>query len=154
MEKYLERIASFTSAKQCEAFEKNARQRGEEALADAAARRRVEILATKHGGSTPAEREGWMAINAYEETLFRKHGKRIKAGRTRQMINRLGMVPAIEKMVSEREWDTQGATALYEVGLGEFTFEPIVVRHPDEFTEFALKQAKDKLAQSAKEREP
>lgn len=144
-EKYLKRIATLKTAAECEAFIKNATRLDRGDLVEVAIRRKVELGASAVGGTTAAELEGWKAINAYEETLFRRHGKKTKASRTRQMISRLGMVPSIEKIVCEREWDTQGAMALYQVGLGDYTFEAIVTRYPGEFSDSALAQAELKL---------
>ena len=92
-----------------------------------------------------AEREGWQAINGYEEALFLEYGQRMKAVQTRLMVEQLGMVQAIEKIVLERAWNKFNSLELHQVGREEPGFESIVARYPGRFSRQALELAQTSL---------
>jgi hypothetical protein len=114
----------------------NARERGAPELSDQARRRAVQVRAEAHGAKTEVERECFEAVYAYEEVLSAQKGKRQPASRTWQMIKRHGIIPAVERVVTKREVSS-GFTALAEMGLMEFAFEAVIVRHPASFSEEA-----------------
>lgn len=55
------------------------------------------------------------------------------------MIDRHGIIEAVERLVKRQE-DTAGYTALVSMSLSEYSFEAVVLRHPDQFSDEAIKQ--------------
>jgi len=138
------RVARLRTPADCEVFASNARERGAPELAEQARKRGVQIRAESHGSASDIERECLEAIYAYEEILSEKRGKRQPASRTWQMIRRHGILPAVERIVTKRGEST-GYTALAEMGLSEFAFEAVVLRHPEHFTAEAISLSKERL---------
>ena len=90
------------------------------------------------------EKEALQAVSAYEEILTRKNGKRTRASRTWQMINRHGILPAIERAV-DRESDATGYLTLVEMHMTDLAFEAVVLRHPDNFSAETVERARQRL---------
>lgn len=132
-----QRIAKLTTPEACERFIKNAIRLNELQLADQALRRAVELRAASHGTTTEVERECLQAIYAYEEILSRKNGKRTRASRTWQMVERHGILAAAERAV-DRSTETAGYRALTEMGLQQYAFEAVILRHPQLFSADAV----------------
>jgi len=129
-----EKVAKLKTPDECERFAKNALERNRRDLADEARKRAVELRAATYGAKTQAERECLEAVYAYEEVLSSKRGgRRIRASRTWQMIQRHGILGAVERAVN-RDVETTGYTALLEMGLQDYAFEAVVVRHPELFS--------------------
>lgn len=141
-----ERVRKLATPEKCEIFAKNCAARGREDLARQARARAVQLRAEAHGAETEAEREALAAIYAYEEALSKKNGKRTRASRTWQMIRRHGILAAIERAVNRRA-EAQGYTALVEMGLEEYSFESVILRHPGLFSEEAVKTATERAEQ-------
>ncbi len=139
-----ERVRKIKTAKGCEIFAKNAQERGRPDLANEAKRRAVEIRAEEYGAQSAAENEAIQAIYAYEEVLTRKNGKRTRASRTWQMIKRHGIIESVERAVN-RDAETQGYTALVAMGLEDFAFEAVILRHPELFSEAAVKKSRERM---------
>ncbi len=140
-----ERVLKLTTPEQCETFIQNARTRGREDLAQEALRRAIELRAVAFGADGSVEKQCLEAIYAYEEVLSAKNGKRTHASRTWQMIKRLGVLKAVDRVVS-RPADAVGYTALVEMGLEKLAFEAVVVRHPKSFSPEAVRQSKLRVA--------
>jgi hypothetical protein len=140
-----DRVRTLKTPAECETFEANAKALGRNDLAVQARQRRVELRADVYGAKTEAERECVQAIYAYEEILFRKHGKRVSATRTWQMIDRHGIIGAVERAV-DRPDGTAGFAALKEIGLDNFAFEAVVMRYPDLFSERAVTRSRERMA--------
>lgn len=140
-----DRVSRLKSPKDCEVFSRNALKEGRPDLAAEASQRAVELRAAAHGATTDAERECLEAIYAYEEILYRKHGKRIRASRTWQMIKKRGIIASIEHAV-DRPDGTAGFTALKEVGLEHFAFEAVILRHASLFSESAINRSRERMA--------
>jgi hypothetical protein len=141
-----DRVKKLKTPKECDIFARNAKDQGRPELAAEARRRAVEIRAAAYGATSDAERECLEAIYAYEEILFSKHGKRIRASRTWQMIKRRGIIAAIEQAV-DRPDGTAGFTALRDVGLENFAFEAVILRHPSLFSDSAVDRSRERMAQ-------
>lgn len=92
------------------------------------------------------QREALEAVYAYEEVLSLKNGKKTRAGRTWQMIERHGIIGAVERAVN-RPTETQGYTALVEMGLEDYAFENVILRYPDLFSEQAVNVSRTRLEQ-------
>jgi hypothetical protein len=144
-----ERIKRLDTVKKCENFAKNAAERDRPDLAQEALQRAVELRAEKHKATTAAEREALQAIYAYEELLTKKNGRRTRATRTWQMIDRHGIVEAVERAVN-RSVEPQGYTMLKEMGLEEYAFEAVILRHPEAFSEKALNVSRERLSEWAR----
>lgn len=96
-------------------------------------KQQAELIAREQFGATSsAEIESILAVLSYEQTLLQKHGKRQPAAYTWRMLKEHGIVPGVERVVT-REAETQGYRALVGLGLQDFAFEAVVVRHPDFF---------------------
>ena len=141
-----DRIKNLKTPKDCEIFARNAVAQNRPELAAEAKQRAIEIRAAEYGATSDAERECLEAIYAYEEILFLKHGRRVKASRTWQMIKRRGIIAAIEQAV-DRSDGTAGFSALKEVGLENFAFEAVILRHSSLFSASAVDRSRDRMAQ-------
>jgi len=141
-----ERVRNLKTPEQCEIFARNATERDRPDLADEARVRGVQLRAEAYGAKTDAEREAIQAIYAYEEVLTQKNGKRTRASRTWPMIKRYGIIGAVERAVN-REVETQGYTALVEMGLEDFAFEAVILRYPDVFSDEAVERSKKRLSE-------
>ena len=138
-----ERVARLETPEDCEQFALNVQARFPD-LARAARRRAVELRAAAHGATTAAEREALEAVYAYERVLSEKRGKKVRASRTWQMIERRGIIEAVERAVN-RNADTAGYKALAEMGMQDLAFEAVVLRHPDVFSPAAVTRSAERL---------
>lgn len=138
------RIQRLTTVEACTRFAANATRLGREDLADEALRRAVQIRAESHGAKSIAEKECLQAIYAYEEVISRKNGRRTSASRTWQMIKRHGILEAAERAVN-RDRETSGYTALIEMGLQDYAFEAVILRHPDAFSAAAVDRSRKRM---------
>jgi hypothetical protein len=139
-----DRIKRLDTPKKCEIFARNATEHGRPDLAQEATQRAVELRAEEHGAETAAEKEALQAIYAYEERLTNKNGRRTGANRTWQMIKRHGMIEAIERAVN-RPVEPQGYKMLADMGLQEYAFEAVILRHPEVFSEEAKRISQERL---------
>lgn len=146
------RIARLKSPAECEAFGRNARERGAPKLAEQARKRAVQLrtesavqLRTKsHVATSEVERECLEAVYAYEEVLSANKGKRQPANRTWQMIHRYGIIPAVERIVTKSA-ESIGYTVLVEMDLFDLAFEAVVLRHPECFSVEAIARSRKRL---------
>jgi hypothetical protein len=139
-----ERVKKLRTPDECVNFGKNAAARNRPDLAREAQLRSIQLRAEQHGLVSEAEREALQAIYAYEEVLFKKNGRRTRATRTWQMIDRHGIIGAIERAV-DRDQETAGYQALVKMGLQELAFEAVILRHPSLFSEGAVEKSKKRL---------
>jgi hypothetical protein len=140
-------IAKLKTPEDCEQFGINVEQRGKPELALAARQRAVELRAAAHNASTAAEREALEAVYAYERILFSKRGRKIRASRTWQMIDKRGIIPAIEQVVT-RSSESTGYAPLMQMGMQDKSFEAVVLRHPEVFSAEAVRRSKERLERS------
>jgi len=138
------RIEKLKTPEHCVIFARNATEKNRPDLAEQAIKRAVQLRAEALGVHSEAEKEALQAVFAYEEVLARKSGKRTRASRTWQMIDRHGIIKAVERAVN-RKTETQGYTALVDMGLEEFAFEAVILRHPDQFSKEAVMRSKARL---------
>jgi hypothetical protein len=146
-----ELIAKLKTPEECAVFEKNVLERGRPDLALSARRRAVELCAIQHGAVTDVERECLEAVFAYEQVLSAKNGKKTRASRTWPMIERYGIIGAAERAV-DRKADTAGYTALVEMGLQDYAFEAVILRHPESFSREAVIRSQERIASHNAER--
>ncbi|MCH8544850.1 MAG: hypothetical protein LAT61_14910 [Alcanivorax sp.] len=141
-----DRVKKLDTPEKCAIFAKNCIERGREDLAQEAKERALQLRAEAHGAETEAEREALEAVYAYEEVLSTRNGKRTRAGRTWQMIERHGIIGAVERAVN-RPTETQGYTSLVEMGLEDYAFENVILRYPNLFSEQAVNISKARIDQ-------
>jgi len=139
-----ERVQRIKTAEQCEIFARNAEKKGRPDLAREAKVRAVELRALEYGSKSEAENEAIQAVYAYEEVLSKKNGKRTRASRTWQMIERHGIIESVERAVN-RDSVTQGYAYLAEMGLERFAFEAVILRHPELFSDEAVSKSWQRL---------
>jgi hypothetical protein len=138
-----ETVLRLRNPQECEQFIKNVHEKYPE-LAIEARRRLVELRAAAHGAQTDAEREALRAVYAYEEVLSAKRGRRTRASRTWQMIERHGIIGAVERVVNRPD-ETLAYTTLVEMHMEDFAFEALVLRYPQLFTPNTVSRAKMRL---------
>ena len=138
------RIARLRTVEECATFAKNAAARGFPDLADQARKRGIQIRGEFHGATSPLEIECLQAIHAYEEVLSSQKGRRQHASRTWQMIKRHGIIPAVERVVTRRGVSS-GFTSLADMGLEEYAFEAVILRHPESFSPQAVEISRKRL---------
>ena len=136
-------ISKLKTPQECEQLALNVEKRSPD-MAVAARRKAVELRADSHGVKSKVEREALQAVYAYERTLFLKHGKNIRASRTWQMIDRHGILGAVERAVN-RPNVTSGYTALIELGMADFAFEAVVCRYPDKFSAETVEKSRERM---------
>ena len=141
------RVARLKTVKDCENFARNALERGSPELAVQARERAVQLRAETYGAATDVERECLEAIFAFEEVKSEENGRRTKASRTWQMIKRRGIIPAVEHIITKRDV-TDGFTTLAAMGLKEYAFEAVVLRHPSHFSAEAVEVSRRRLAEA------
>lgn len=115
-------------------------------MAKEARQRAVQLKAEEHGANSTAEKEALQAVYAYEDLLTNKNGRTTRASRTWQMIKRHGIIEAVERAV-KRDAVTQGYTMLVEMGLEEFAFEAVILRHPEVFSNESVDISRARLAE-------
>jgi hypothetical protein len=141
------RVDRLKTVEECTIFAANALERSAPELAEQARQRAVQLRAQSHGDLSPVEYECLQAVYAYEEVLSAERGRRQPASRTWQMIQRHGVIPAVERVVTKREVSS-GFTALEAMGLMDYAFEAVILRHPDHFSPEAIAISKQRMAQS------
>ena len=107
-------------------------------------RRSIQMRAAGRQPQTPAERESYEAVYAYEEALSSQKGRTIRAGRTWPMIKKSGIIGAVELIVTKRK-ETEGYRVLVEMGMEDMAFEAVVLRHPESFSPEAVAASDDRL---------
>jgi hypothetical protein len=130
------RVERCKSPAECESFAQNV-ENSHPDLARDARRRAVELRAAEQGATTAVELDVLRAVCAFEEVRSQETGRRSRTNRTRQSFDRIGIVSTVEKIVA-RKTSTDGYAALVEAGMDDFTFEAVVLRHPDSFTPDAI----------------
>jgi len=136
-------VARLKTLEECDQFALN--MASNPALVRAASRRAIEISLATHADTSQVTRDVWAVVYAYEEVLHIKHGRRLKAQRTRNAIANHGPIRAVENIVTQRVNEDDGFARLLVVGLAELTFEAVVLKHCSEFSLRAVEQARSKL---------
>ena len=142
-----QRVKNLKTVADCKTFAINAKALNRVDLANEARERMIELNAQTHSAESSVEREGWKALYAYEEYLSVRNGKKTRANRTRDLIKRRKIVPAIEQMVVNGTVDPEGFAMLLEAGLLDYSFESIILRHPESFSANAATVARERLSQ-------
>ena len=107
-------------------------------------RETVRAKAAAHEPTTDVEREAFEAVYAYQEARSVQAGRPFRASRTWPMVERLGILVAVERLVSKTD-DSDCYTTLVEMGMEDLAFESVVVRHRDAFSEEAVAASEARL---------
>lgn len=141
-------INNLKTEKECENFAKNAEKRQRPDLVELIHRKSIDLAIKKHPDFSSlrvVEIECLKAIYCYEKVLKIKNGKTTKANYTWKSISNHGIINAVDKLVSKTD-DTMGFTHLNKIGLADYSFEAIVIRYPNSFSNKAAEQAKLRLS--------
>ena len=96
----------------------------------------------------PLERDFLQVLNAYEELLSEKNGRRTMASRTRQKLKNKGVRQCLIDWTDGPP--TSGFELLMKREQEELTGEYLVVKHADEFSEELVAAAKRRLDDAKK----
>jgi hypothetical protein len=140
-----ERVTRLKTSEDCESFAKNIETNYPQ-LALGARRRAVELKAAAYGATTAVEREALEAIYAAEAALTLRNGKKTRASRTWQSIQRHGILQTVERVVSKKR-PTDGYAVLMEMGMPDFTFEAVIMRNQSAFSPDTVAHAKARIAE-------
>lgn len=135
-------LAEYSDLEQLRMIHKNALRLGVTDYAVSVELRINEILETEAGMLAP---EFERSLAKYEELLFSKHKKRVRATYVRRMFMKHGAIGAITRAVGKKNKTTYGLIELLEAGEDEFTFEQIVIDNPDKFPSETVEIAKRKI---------
>ena len=94
--------------------------------------------------SDPIVRTFFEGLAFYEQILFEKHGKNVKAGRTRQKIKNKGVYQSLIDW-SRAKGESDGFKACVAAGRPELTGEYIVVQYAHRFPEDVVDGARERL---------
>lgn len=136
-------VARLTTPEECETYAANVAPNFPE-LAQQARRRGIELRAAAFGAKTEAELDALKVLYAYEQALFVKHGKKVKASYSWRKIANDGIIAAVEHAVKQPH-DPLGYTTLKKMGLQDLTYESVVIRHSNVFSSEAVARAKERL---------
>ncbi len=113
-------------------------------LISQARQRAIDLKMGKHQDNKEVEKELLKAIYAYEEILTKRNGRRTRANRTWQMVQRHGIKGAAERAVN-RPVDPIGYTSLIEMGFENLTFEAVILRFPGDFSAEAVNKSRERI---------
>ena len=147
------KVERLKTPEECRAFIENARLRGFDELAKQAYRRIIALRTQGYGPKNDIERQCVEAIYAYEEVISARSSRRITASKTWQAAKQHGIFVAVGKAAGRPE-DPEIYPMLVSLGLEQFAFENVVVRHPDEFGFEALQQSRARVAKRGGEANP
>ncbi|WP_262966710.1 hypothetical protein [Methylobacter psychrophilus] len=134
-------IDNLKSEIECERFSINALKKDRPDLVKCINRKSIDLLVKKYPGYASlreVEIESLKATYSYEKILRLKNGKRTQATYTWRSIKNYGIV--------SKPRDTSGFTNLSEMGLKDYSFEAIVLKYPNAFSNSAVEQATFRFA--------
>ncbi|MGX5825998.1 hypothetical protein [Mesorhizobium sp. 43Arga] len=140
--KVLELIENCDDPDGLRSWIRNAREKGEPRVADAAFRRLVSVLPKEKPGTV--EHDFWQTIHAFEHVLSEERGKTTRLARTRQKVARVGEVQTLQDWAMSAK-STDGFTMLLERNMPELTGEAIVLRHARRFGAEVVAAARQRL---------
>lgn len=117
---------------ECDRYIVNVARMGRQDLVVQARIRMVQLQALTGDCGTPLDREALEAVHAYEQVLQHQNGKKTRATHTRTQIRKHGTVAALEQVI-RRAPEARGLDVLTRLGLDDYTFEAVVLRHPEAF---------------------
>jgi hypothetical protein len=119
-----------------------ARERKEIDVEKTALRRLFFISPSERPGTV--EHDFWQTVHAFEFALTQERGKTTRLARTRQKVERVGVVQTLKDWALSSS-ATDGFQMLLDRGMPDLTGEAIVLRHPDVFDEEIRAAANQRL---------
>lgn len=139
------RISECDDPEKLRTWIKNARNKQETGIAEAAFRRLISLVPSEQPGTV--EHDFWQTVNAFEYTLSEERGKTTRLSRTRQKVSRVGVIETLKDWaLSDKK--TDGFKMLLERGMPELTGEAIVLRHPGKFDVNVQRAARERLVEA------
>ncbi len=135
-------VAGATDPDRLRAMMANAERLDVPAVRDAAFRRLAVVQSEGEPGT--AEHDLWAVIHAIEEMRRQEAGKTIRLSSLRRDIQKLGMVPAIDKLVG-KPGPSERFEELIGRGYPELTAEAVVLAHPGRFGAEAVERSQERL---------
>ena len=120
----------------CYVFARNAINRGHDDLAVQAYRRAVDLRAETHEVSSEAELMALKSFYAYEEALSHGLRKRKRATGTWQMVNRLGILPTLDKRLNSKDAESV-LPKLKELRLEDYSFQAVAKAYAEDIKQAA-----------------
>jgi hypothetical protein len=136
------RIEGATDPDGLRALIANAERLDKPAVRDAAFRRLAAVQSEGEPGT--AEYDLWTVINAIEEVKLQEAGRRIRLTYLRRDIDKLGVVPAVDKLVA-KPGPSERFEELIARGYPELTAEAVVLAHPTRFGDEARERSEERL---------
>lgn len=140
--KILNLIAGCEDSDKLRTWIDNARQGGQSAIAEAAFRRLIAVLAQEEPGTV--EYDFWQTIHAFEHILKEERGRTTRLSRTRQKVARVGEIETLRSWAVSTK-GTDGFDMLIERKMPELTGEAIVLRHAHKFDGAVVAAARARL---------
>lgn len=137
-------IANCGDAKKLRQLAKNAEQKGEAGLAQAARLKLYSILPGEEPGTI--EYDVWQSIFALEDVLKQERGKTILLSRTRQKIGRQGVVQCVADLILGTA--AEGFRMLQERDMLQLSFEAIALKYPKQFDPLVMDAARRRLIEA------
>lgn len=141
--KILAVIANSTDPDKLRVIQQHAKDKGVTEVKDAAFERLIEILPKEKPGTI--EHDFWKTIHMFEEILREERGKTVRLSRTRQKINRVGVMQTMIDLAI-RTLPSEGFTMLIERQRPELTCEALVIKHEASFDLEVLTAARKRLS--------
>jgi hypothetical protein len=136
------RIAQCSNPKELHTMIKHGLSNGLPQITQAARLRLYAILPADEPGTL--EFDVWQSIHALEDALSNERGKTIRLSRTRQMIQRVGELQTIVKLVNKKT-PSEGFKMLVDRGMAELAFEAVALRHSNKFEGECLAKCRQRL---------
>lgn len=144
-EKMILLIADCSDPEKLRSWIRNARDKNEPAVAEAAFRQLIAVLPKEKPGTI--EYDFWQTIHAFEHVLSDERGKTTRLSRTRQKVARVGEIQTLKDWALSAK-STGGFAMLLERNMPELTGEAIVLRHAAHFSADVVAAARHRLAQA------
>lgn len=140
--KILAFVAKCENPKQLKTIIQNAKAKGESGVVDIAFERLIALVPAEKPGTI--EYDFWRTINALELVLTDERQKTTRLSRTRQKIDRVGILRTIIDLTLNPK-PSAGFKMLLERRMPQYTAEALVLRHSDTFDLEVLNAARARL---------
>ncbi|HWY61907.1 MAG TPA: hypothetical protein VNW15_08425 [Rhizomicrobium sp.] len=140
--KMLEFVAKCEEPEKLKTLIVNARKEGANDLAEAAFRKLIALIPSEKPGTV--EHDFWQTVHAFEYLLSDERQKTTRLSRTRQKVQRDGVVQTLKDWALSKK-ATDGFDMLLERNMAELTGEAIVLRHANEFSHDVVAAASKRL---------
>ncbi|MDD2740186.1 MAG: hypothetical protein PHR94_14760 [Methylomonas lenta] len=141
------KISRLKTEQECENFAKNATAHHRQDLLAAIHRQSIDLSLRQYLGDSKlpeVEIECLRVIYGYEKANRLLTGRKNKANYTWKSVRQNGITKAVDRIVCKTK-TTMGFTTLESVGLKNCSFEAVVMKYPDAFSDIARDRAKSRL---------